>query len=101
MSLVMAIVIAVTGGQVTAWASGNASEKNGQFASNEPGLDAENKSGGGDSFTRCTEPRPQICTREYRPVCAQTRNGSFKTYATGCTACSDSDVAGYVDGACE
>jgi len=60
--------------------------------------------GKGDSkknnVTICTEPRPQICTREYKPVCAKLRDGSVKTYATGCTACADSNVISYVDKAC-
>lgn len=100
LSLVIAVVIAITGGQMTACTSGNASDKSGQFASNESSRAAGNKANG-DSFTRCTEPRPQICTRDYRPVCAQLQNGTSKTYATGCTACADSDVAGYVGGICE
>ena len=53
------------------------------------------------TMTACTEPRPQICTREYRPVCATLADGSTKTYATGCTACSDPKVSGYRDLACE
>jgi hypothetical protein len=60
----------------------------------------ENKSGG-ETLTRCPEPRPQICTREYRPVCAQLSDGTFKTYATGCTACTDPTVTAYREGACE
>lgn len=50
----------------------------------------------------CPEIRPQVCTREYRPVCAwlpETRQ--WKTYATGCVACSDKHVLGYKEGACE
>jgi len=50
--------------------------------------------------TRCTDPRPQICTREYRPVCATLKGGIKKTYATGCTACADSKVYDYTPGAC-
>ena len=53
------------------------------------------------NITACTEPRPQICTREYRPVCAMLADGSTLTYATGCTACSDQRVSGYRDLACE
>ena len=52
------------------------------------------------SLVLCPEPRPQICTREYRPVCAQMQDGIFKTYSTGCTSCSDPNVIGYRDGAC-
>lgn len=60
--------------------------------------------GKGDSkknnVTICTEPRPQICTREYKPVCAKLSDGSVKTYATGCTACSNPDIVSYVEGPC-
>jgi len=63
-------------------------------------------------YTQCKEPRPQICTREYRPVCAEVDTGircvttpcastKLKTYATGCTACADPKVIGYRPGACE
>lgn len=49
----------------------------------------------------CKDPRPQICTREYNPVCATYKDGSKKTGATGCTACSDPEVIGYVMAVCE
>lgn len=49
----------------------------------------------------CEEPRPQICTREYDPVCATLKDGSTRTGATGCTSCSDFEVVGYKVGACE
>ena len=48
----------------------------------------------------CEEPRPQICTREYNPVCGILKSGSTKTDSTGCTSCSDPDVVGYKMGAC-
>jgi len=48
----------------------------------------------------CEEPRPQICTREYNPVCGTLQDGSTKTGSTGCTSCSDSDVVGYKLGVC-
>jgi hypothetical protein len=48
----------------------------------------------------CQEPRPQICTREYDPVCAMLQDGSTKTGSTGCTSCSDPEVIGYKMGAC-
>jgi len=50
--------------------------------------------------TVCTDPRPQVCTRDYRPVCAQLEDTSFKTYSNGCTACSDSRVKSYEEGPC-
>ena len=48
----------------------------------------------------CEEPRPQICTREYNPVCGTLQDGSTKTGSTGCTSCSDHDVVGYKMGVC-
>ena len=48
----------------------------------------------------CEEPRPQICTREFNPVCATLQDGGSKTHATGCTSCSDPDVVGYKMGTC-
>ncbi len=53
------------------------------------------------TWSTCTDPRPEICTREYDPVCAQHSDGSWQTHATGCTACSDAEVIGYRAGACE
>jgi len=53
-------------------------------------------------FTQCKEPRPEICTREYNPVCATLNTGSEeKTYATGCTACADPGAIKYRQGPCE
>ena len=52
-------------------------------------------------FTTCPETRPQMCTREYRPVCAKLEDGSMKTYSNGCTACTDPKVVGHYPGACE
>ena len=52
-------------------------------------------------ITVCKDPRPQICTMEYLPVCATIKNAKEKTYASGCTACSDKNVVSYREGACE
>lgn len=52
-------------------------------------------------LTQCTEPRPEICTMEYDPVCATHEDGSSKTYSTGCTACSHKEVMGYNSGECK
>jgi len=52
-------------------------------------------------ITICNEPRPQICTLNYLPVCATTKNAKEKTYANGCSACSDKNVINYCEGACE
>ena len=86
----------------------SAYDKNQRFKAYNPGMEPcseideqiEN-SKGGEMLTRCPEPRPQICTREYRPVCAQQSDGTIKSYATGCTACTDPDVTAYREGVCE
>ena len=66
----------------------------------------------GSVYIKCIDPRPQICTREYIPVCAikntdvecvttpcpTTENN---THATGCTACADPKVIKYKQGKCE
>ncbi len=62
--------------------------------------------------TACSEPRPQMCTMDYTPVCAQRDTGircvttpcpasEWKTYSNGCSACSDPDVSGYRTGPCD
>ena len=48
----------------------------------------------------CTDPRPEICTMDYRPVCATKTDGSQATYANGCGACSDPAVVEYREDAC-
>jgi len=65
-----------------------------------------------NQLTLCKEPRPQVCTREYRPVCATLKADTpcdkddcgtehKKTYATGCTACANPSVLSYSSGKCE
>lgn len=49
----------------------------------------------------CSNPRPMVCTMEYRPVCASLLAGGEKTYASGCNACADIAVSGYLSQACE
>ena len=52
----------------------------------------------------CTEPRPEVCTMDYTPVCGL-RNVAgkeeWKTYSNACSACSDPTVTGYKKDACE
>ncbi len=48
----------------------------------------------------CTEPRPEICTMNYLPVCGVRIGQMSKTYSNGCSACSDSEVVGYSMGEC-
>ena len=49
----------------------------------------------------CEDPRPQMCTAIYDPVCALTADKSDKTYASACMACGDANVSGHRPGACE
>jgi hypothetical protein len=48
----------------------------------------------------CEEPRPQVCTMDYRPVCASLVGGDWKTFSNGCSACTDSNAEGWREGAC-
>lgn len=68
-----------------------AASSNEKYDINEPGaLD----------LILCEEPRPQICTHEYKPACAKFIDGHSKTYATGCNSCTDKAVVGYTAGSC-
>jgi hypothetical protein len=51
--------------------------------------------------TECREPRPEVCTFQYQPVCGLTEGGKWKTFSNGCQACSEAGVIGHRDGACE
>ena len=50
--------------------------------------------------TQCEVPRPPGCTMEYAPVCADLLVGLSKGYSSGCNACADDAVAGYLPGPC-
>jgi hypothetical protein len=64
------------------------------------------------TIIQCTNPRPEICTRDYRPVCA-TRDSGIRcvtipcpstesaTYPNGCSACADPKVFHHQPGKCE
>jgi hypothetical protein len=63
------------------------------------------------SSVTCSDPRPEICTQQYQPVCAQVDTGvrcikapcpsaESRTFPNGCAACTDPKVLGYVEGAC-
>lgn len=49
----------------------------------------------------CTEPRPQVCTMIYAPVCAEHRDGHRETHASDCNACADDTVVAHSAGPCE
>ena len=53
-----------------------------------------------DGAQVCEDPRPQICTMDYRLVCGNLADGSRKTYSNGCGACSDAAVVSWTDSAC-
>ena len=48
----------------------------------------------------CANPRPQMCTMDYRPACGIRRDGSSKTFSNACSACADADVVTQAAGAC-
>ncbi len=48
----------------------------------------------------CAEPRPQLCTRDYRPACGVRRDGGRKTYGNACSACADPEIVSQAAGAC-
>ncbi len=50
--------------------------------------------------TVCTGQRPQVCTREYRPVCGTDVRGASRTYGNACEACADKQVVSHRLGAC-
>lgn len=49
----------------------------------------------------CQEPRPQVCTTIYAPVCARHADGHEETHASACNACADDTTTAYRNGACE
>lgn len=73
----------------------------------EAGLQTTSKSS--DAYVRCPSERPQMCTREYRPVCADVIVNCIQapcpnikqTYANACEACATGNVEGYYPGRCE
>ncbi len=61
---------------------------------------------------RCENPRPEVCTQDYVPVCGLVDTGipcvtmpcptdEWKTYSNACTACSIPTVVGYRAGECD
>ncbi len=48
----------------------------------------------------CADPRPQACTRDYRPACGLRRDKTRQTYPNACTACADPQVVTQSAGAC-
>lgn len=48
----------------------------------------------------CTQPRPEVCTKDFRPVCGTRRDGTRRTYGNGCSACADQNVVSHIPGPC-
>lgn len=74
-----------------------------------PNLSAENKTK--PELTTCPEERPQICTMDYKPVCAIRDTGvrcvtapcpstEQKTYSNACSACADVKVYSHIPDEC-
>ena len=49
----------------------------------------------------CEDPRPQICTTIYAPVCAVHKDGQLQTHSSACNACADDTVQSYEVGSCD
>lgn len=49
----------------------------------------------------CEEPRPQLCTMDYRPACGYNHDKvAVKTFSNGCSACADKQVDWVIEGPC-
>lgn len=60
----------------------------------------ESQSPTAPSETICPEPRPQICTMDYTPVCGLSNSGDKRTYSNGCAACGDDEIRAYQPDRC-
>jgi hypothetical protein len=65
-----------------------------------PASEAEPSPADIPGISLCTDPRPEICTQQYAPVCGVHDDGSRRTYSNGCTACGNAEVIGSLPGAC-
>ncbi|MEO0436837.1 MAG: hypothetical protein AAF098_08010 [Pseudomonadota bacterium] len=54
-----------------------------------------------DAASQCTDPRPQVCTMLYAPVCATHQDSHLETHSSSCNACADDSVVSYRNGVCE
>lgn len=59
--------------------------------------------------TMCTEPRPEICTKEYQPVCGYNDKLrcirapciNYHTFSNSCEACADDTITYWTPGPCK
>lgn len=54
-----------------------------------------------DKLVKCARPRPEVCTKEYRPVCGFEPDGNHKTFSNACSACASTDIISYCGGNCK
>lgn len=59
-----------------------------------------NSDAGMGPLVACTDPRPEVCTMQYAPVCAELAAGGRREYASSCNACSDPAVTDVRTGSC-
>jgi len=50
--------------------------------------------------SRCSDPRPEVCTSHYDPVCGIDEDGSRRTYGNACNACADPAIVRHMPGEC-
>jgi hypothetical protein len=67
--------------------------------SGAPEKEASGEPASRKELTACTDPRPEMCTMDYVPVCGR-RGAEWKTYPNACGACSDHEVSGFRPGPC-
>lgn len=72
----------------------------GQTAPTESASEQKSPAAASKLAGTCEEPRPEICTREYLPVCGYSE-AQQRTYSNACTACADPAVEGWTREACE
>ncbi len=51
-------------------------------------------------MVQCPSPRPQMCTRQYDPVCGVSSAGLRSTQGNACSACSNTAIVAYAPGEC-
>ncbi len=82
------------------------------FAGCAQSSESTQRAAASENLIECAVESPQICTREYIPVCGLRETGvrcvttpcestEWKTYGNACTACSDIKVYGYRLNSCK
>lgn len=50
---------------------------------------------------QCQEPRPEVCTMEYKPVCGLNQAKEKFDFSNACSACSDHQIMRWFEGQCD